>query len=217
MDNFSHLLSASGQLPLGMAGDKSLAKNVLDATELAEKVKPLIKGVKHRLMFDLEIADLQFQGWIEPLYDAGVVKFSAANSSGRMYIQTWIEHLAACANGCAHTTYCRAINEQFHFRAVAKEEALQILRHLIDLYRNAMVVPLAWLPDLGWKVFSSEDKDKAIAEIEKNYNNFADPYLHRVFPKWSSIAVGLLAVNEAIFEPLYEYLVIDSDMPKEDV
>jgi len=210
-DSYSQFLSRSGLMPLGEAGDKNLAKNLHDGSELAEKIKPLLAGKLRRLAFDLPLSGLQLQGWIEPLYDIGVVKYSAANSSGRSYISTWIAHLAACANGCSHPTYFRAINEQFHFRPVGQESALDYLSQLIAIYQQGLVQPLAWLPDLGWSLFNGEDQDKTRASLEKNYNLFNDPYIHRVFPKWTDIASGLSLLNNDILTPLSEYLVIDTE------
>ncbi len=211
LHGFNDYLGASGLLPIGHAGSKLLSKNLQDATELAEKVAPLITGTKRRLSFDLEIDNLQLQGWIEPLYEIGVVKYSAANSSGRSYICTWVEHLAACANGCDHATYFRAINQQFHFRAVATEQAIDYLRELLQLYRQGLQKPLAWLPDLGWQLYNADDVSVFLRDVESNYNNFADPYIQRVFPKWQNISSGLMAVNQQILAPLAEYLVIDSE------
>jgi len=210
IESYSQYLSRSGLMPLGVAGDKSLAKNLHDGVELAEKIKPLLTGTLRRLAFDLPLQNLQLQGWIEPLYDIGVVKYSAANSSGRSYISTWIAHLASCANGCSHPTYFRAINEQFHFRPVPQEPALDYLNQLIAIYQQGLVQPLSWLPDLGWSLFNAEDLDKTRASLEKNYNQFNDPYIARVFAKWSDIATGLSLLNDDILAPLSEYLVIDT-------
>ena len=122
-------------------------------------MKPLISGVKRRLSFTLPIAGIELQGWIEPLYDVGVVKYSAGNSSGRSYIGCWVEHLAACANGVYQPSYFRAINEQFHFRAIETATAHAYLNDLIAIYKQGLRSPLAWLPDLGWKLFNADDAE----------------------------------------------------------
>jgi exodeoxyribonuclease V gamma subunit len=207
---YAAFLQSVGLLPLGVAGDKHIAKNLHDATELSDKIEPLIKGELRRLSFDIPLDTLSLQGWIEPLFAAGVVKFSAGNSSGKHYISTWIEHLAACAAGCQHKTFFRAINEQFHFTPLAAEVAQGHLVDLIALYKQGLQMPLSWLPDQGWQLFNADDQEKAIQKIDKNYNLFDDPYLHRVFPRWQDIAPGLLAINEQIFEPLKAHLCIDT-------
>lgn len=209
-EQYAQFLKAVGLLPLGVAGDKQAAKNLHDATELAEKIAPLIQGEMHRLSFDIPLDTLSLQGWIEPLFERGVVKYSAGNSSGKHYISTWVEHLAACAAGCSHATYFRAINEQFHFRAVAEGVAKTYLNELVSIYRNGLMLPMPWLPDQGWQLFKAEDESKILQKIDKNYNQFSDPYLQRVYPRWSDIALGLNAQNSQIFSPLDEYLVIDT-------
>lgn len=211
IDEFSEYLSASGLLPLGVAGHKNLSKNVFDATQLAQKVQPLLNGTKRRLSFSLDIADLELRGWIEPLYDLGVVKYTAANSSGRSYISTWIEHLAACANGVQKPTYFRAINEQFHFIPLDQSLACEYLSALIEIYKKGLRSPLAWLPDLGWKLFNTDDVTKTLHSLQGNYNNFEDPYIQRVYPRWQDIEHGLQAINPHIFTSLNEYLVIDTE------
>ncbi|NRA22032.1 MAG: exodeoxyribonuclease V subunit gamma [Oceanospirillaceae bacterium] len=208
---FSDYLSATGLLPLGVAGDKNLHKNLHDATELAQKVKPLISGVKRRLSFTLPIAGIELQGWIEPLYDVGVVKYSAGNSSGRSYIGCWVEHLAACANGVYQPSYFRAINEQFHFRAIETATAHAYLSDLIAIYKQGLRSPLAWLPDLGWKLFNADDAEKVMQNLQSNYNNFDDPYIQRVYPRWQDLEKGLQAINPDIFTPLSEHLTIDTE------
>ena len=209
-DAFEEYLQVSGVIPIGVAGSKTLRKNIQDVTELTEKIQPLLSGVMHRLSFDLAIGNMQLEGWIEPLYSAGVVKYSAANSSGRVYLSTWIEHLAACATGCAHLTYFRAINEQFHYLSVPQSTAHSFLETLIKIYIQGTTQPLPWLADIGWKIFNAEDLEKELQTIEKNYNNFDDPYIHRAFTKWNDMASGLIELNDDIFAPLSEYLVIDT-------
>jgi exodeoxyribonuclease V gamma subunit len=212
---FREYLNASGVIPIGVAGDKNLSKNIHDVNELAEKIQPLLEGVMRRLSFDLAFDRLQLQGWIEPLYDIGIVKYSAANSSGRIYISTWIEHLAACANGCQHTTFFRAINEQFHFIAVPKTQAHDFLENLLKLFIRGLVSPLPWLADIGWKIFNAQDCEKEMQLVESNYNTFNDPYIYRAFEKWSDMSQGLMALNDDIFMPLSEYLVIDTQDTQE--
>ncbi len=207
---YATFLQSVGLLPLGVAGDKHIAKNLHDATELSDKIAPLIKGQLRRLSFDIPISDISLQGWIEPLFDAGVVKFSAGNSSGKHYISTWIEHLAACAAGCQHKTYFRAVNEQFHFTPLSAQAAQDHLTDLVAIYQQGLQMPLSWLPDPGWQLFCADDQEKAIQKIDKSYNLFDDPYLQRVFPRWQGIAKGLLAINEQIFEPLKAHLCIDT-------
>jgi exodeoxyribonuclease V gamma subunit len=211
IQQFGQYLQSSGLMPVGLAGSKSLQKNLHDATDLAHKVLPLLVGKMRRLSFDLALENTQLRGWIEPLYDVGVVKFTAAKSSGRGYISTWIEHLAACANGCQHTPYYRAINEQFHYLPVPVTTAKNCLESLLSLYRRGLVQPLPWLADLGWQWFSSEDDEKFLQSVEKNYNSFDDPYIQRVFPQWKDILHGLSALNEEIFSPLAQYLVNDTE------
>jgi len=210
-DELGEYLSATGLLPIGVAGDKNLRKNLHDATELAQKVAPLISGDKRRLSFSHELAGVSLQGWIEPLYDLGIINYSAANSSGRSYIGTWIEHLAACACGIDKPTYFRAVNEQFHFRAIAQTQACEYLSALIAIYKRGLLSPLAWLPDLGWKLFNAQDIKIEIQKLQSSYNNFEDPYIARVYPRWQDIEHGLLAINPEIFTPLAEYLVIDTE------
>jgi len=210
-DELAEYLSATGLLPLGVAGEKNLRKNLHDASELAQKVAPLLVGDKRRLSFSMPVEGVSLQGWIEPLYDLGVINYSAANSSGRSYISTWIEHLAACANGIDKPTYFRAVNEQFHFRAIDQSKACDYLAKLIEIYKRGLLSPLAWLPDLGWKLFKAQDAQIEIQKVQTNYNNFEDPYIARVYPRWQDIEHGLMAINPTIFEPLDEYLVIDTE------
>ncbi|MGB1237217.1 MAG: exodeoxyribonuclease V subunit gamma [Pseudomonadales bacterium] len=203
-------LASSGQLPLGRAGEKALQKDSRDARELVEKIQPLLCGQLRRLSFDITLQAQSLHGWIEPLYDSGVVKYSAANSSGRIYITTWVEHLAACASGCSHRTYFRAVNEQFHFKPLPQEEACEYLSQLIALYHKGLQQPLPWLPDPSWKLFRADKPEKTLLELDKNYNQFDDPYIHRTYPRWQEIELGLVALTPQIFTPLQAYLVIDT-------
>jgi len=209
---FVEYLHHNGSLPIGLSGDQILSKNEHDVKELAQKLIPLMQGDLIKLSFDLNLDKTLLTGWIEPLYDTGVIKYSAGKSSGRSYICTWIEHLAACANGCQHVTYFRAINEQFHYQAVEQEQATLHLQALLNIFYQGQKQPLSWEPDLGWKLFESEDIDKFNAAALKDYNKYNDPYVHRVFPRWQDISVGLHALNEEIFAPLRQYLVVDTQV-----
>jgi exodeoxyribonuclease V gamma subunit len=214
--SFVEYLNHNGTLPIGVSGDQILSKNEYDVQELAQKLLPLMQGDLTKLSFDLNLGQTQLTGWIEPLYDTGVVKYSAGKSSGRSYISSWVEHLAACANGCQHVTYFRAINEQFHYQAVEPKQAKKLLYSLLNVFYLGQKQPLSWEPDLGWKLFNSDDVDKFNASALKDYNKYNDPYIHRAYPRWQDISIGLHALNDEIFAPLSKYLIVDTQVDTDE-
>ena len=217
----AHFIRQSGVLPVGKAGDIELSKRTQDIAELYEKMQPLMVGEPRRREINLSFNlpdKLVLQGWVNDIYDIGVLKYDVSKVSGRHRFMTWVQHLASCASGYAERTTYRGLSEQFSFAPVAAELAHAELSKLIGTYFEGQRFPLNWIPEPAWKWLSLREKDeeKARKEAQNRFDSdrggdVNNPYVRRVYPEWRMIEPGVFAYSEQLFGEMMHYLEVDND------
>lgn len=217
----AHFIRQSGILPVGKAGDVELSKRTHDIAELYEKMQPLMVGEPRRREINLRFNlpdSLELQGWVNDIYDIGVLKYDVSKVSGRHRFMTWVQHLASCAAGYSERTTYRGLSEQFSFTPMTAELAHAELSKLINIYLEGQRFPLNWIPEPAWKWLSLRDKDeeKARKEAQNRFDSdrggdASNPYVRRVYPEWRMIEPGVFAYSEQLFSEMMNYLEVDND------
>ncbi len=210
---YSDYLRASGNLPVGKAGDLILKRRIHDIETLYEKLQPLMEGEAQREEIRVQLGEHLLEGWVGQRYAGGFLRYDVAKVSGRHRFTTWVQHLACCAAGYQERTLYRGLSEAFAFRAIPATEARQQLLALVDTYWRGMSYPLNWLADPAWLWLekSVSDPEKALANAQKRFEDERggdqhNLYVARVYPEWHLIEPGLLDLTQRLFVPMLDYL-----------
>ena len=207
-----------GELPVGKAGDALLSTRVKDMQVLSEKMQPLMQGQAVRHEIRLACAGLTLVGWVDQIYENGVLRYDVSKVKGKHYFQTWIQHLVTCASGLGKPTTYRGLSEQFSFHPVEQALAVEYLTTLIDIYRKGTCYPLNWVPESAWAwlTHTAKDNDAAINKARDKFEakmggEVESPYVRRVYPEWKHIEAGVVGHTERLFMPMLDYMEVTKD------
>ncbi len=207
---------AEGILPIAQSGYQALSKVRKDCEELAEKIKALTPEAPHRREIRIELPNLLLTGWQDGWYDNSLLRYRPAQVQGYDRLLAWIEHLAACV--CfnqVEATIHRGLSGLVTFKPLPKDQALEQLQRLVDIYLEGQRKPLPFDPAVGWSYLSLLEKSEeraraeAIKRFEGGYNSFGaieDPYLRRVYPNYTLFEPGFLEQVDRIMAPMTTWM-----------
>ncbi len=140
---------AAGELPYGAFGDiwwdaqcdemRTLAQKVLEERQLGEnrEINLLLDGVR-------------LTGWLTDVQPDGLLRWRPSLLRVPHGLQLWLEHLVYCASGGSGDSRLLGRRDgEWHFPALAREEAQALLSELVKGYRQGLREPLILLPDSG--------------------------------------------------------------------
>ena len=159
-EQIATLLRASGQLPLGRAGDAALAALQRDATNFTARLAQFLPGQpRPPLAVDLTLGDFHLTGRLDRMTAAGLLHFRCAKLKAADLLAVWIEHLAWNAlhpTDASLTSAVVASDATRVFQPVAG--AATHLEALLSLYWQGLRTPLKLFPETS----------RAFAEAEHN-------------------------------------------------
>ena len=89
-------LRARGVLPHGAAGELAAQSALSRVIALREALAPHLAGGRAPLELDLTLCDWRLVGWIEGLWDGGLVSHRVGAARPADLLALWIRHLALC-------------------------------------------------------------------------------------------------------------------------
>lgn len=200
LDESEALLRGRGQLPLGSWGRLVLEEVDATCSEIAGAARALrAGGPEPPLGVEVGGDGWTVKGAVDQRFAGGVVEHTYSSMKPKLFLSTWIRHVAACASGFDGPSAVVARRDRkaitCRYNALASDSARKILGALVQLFREGQSRPLPFSPAASWSYFkkiasvSPDDAnyDRALFEAEKSYaeGNHCevayDPHLDRAF------------------------------------
>ncbi len=157
------LIQADGRLPLGVVGAARLRDSDAEVERFHERLKPLLAAAAPTPVdIDLAIGKFRLTGRLTRFGRAGLLHYRCADLKPKDWLQVWIEHLALCAVRPANLvgrTVLIGNDETGTLRPV--ENAVQVLRELLDQYWAGLRSPLKFFPKSSWKFVENKTSTRS--------------------------------------------------------
>ncbi len=221
-------LRASGQLPFSAFGALAYERQVEKMGELADQVKPFVKGEEQQIEVALQIGEEQLEGWLKSCYQGQLIRVKPAALNGKDIVQSWIEHLCLCASS-QHVlpSLLFGRDEAVSFAALESSYAKEKLALFISYYRRGLLMPLPFFPNtaLAWSKqqtkkdpcallqqdWDSEQLEKARGKALDRFNGTFvllgegdDPYIQRCYPELEPHLAKFEVICCQLFGPLLD-------------
>ncbi|QUG74512.1 exodeoxyribonuclease V subunit gamma [Erwinia sp. E602] len=143
---------AAGALPYGAFGELLWQEQQQEMSDLAARVKDLRAGAENREIL-LECGGVALTGWLTQVQDSGLLRWRPGVLNYTDGLTLWLEHLVYCASGGSGSSRMLGrLESEWHFPAMAAEQAQQQLAGYIAGYQQGLCLPLlltrsgaAWL------------------------------------------------------------------------
>ncbi len=214
-EKYYPVLHGSGRLPHGSIGKNVFSEMNAAAAGLVKTVDFFIGKPLTDLEVDLNIDSFSMNGWLDSLYDTGLVRFRGASLKSKDLVKLWVEHLVL--NAVAPESI---ILKSYHV-ATDKTACLQPvtdprgeLQQLLALYWQGIREPLRFYPRTSEACYLANAKGKSF-EPYKTWNS-AFRYIGEGEEHAYKIALnGRDPFDQAfmehaltVFTPLYRHLEI---------
>ena len=228
---------ASGLIPQGFSGLRTLNKADQDISQFAGVLKPFLINPQAALEINIILGGINLQAWLDGQFDTGLVEYKPSKLKAGDFIRTWIKHLARCAMqpgsamfACQQNSTLLGFNskeqkvEHYSYLPVPVEQAREHLQVLVDIYITALNEPIPFFPQAAWewyKVWETDPQGEDITEkaMDKASKAFKstdfsrvpgegeDASVARVFPELEAVQAPFVQLTKAIFGPLSDALV----------
>ncbi|PMS20465.1 exodeoxyribonuclease V subunit gamma [Trinickia dabaoshanensis] len=225
----------SPELPAGATGDVLKRRELGALGRLASNVRTALAGGASRLPFTLHVRprwpetngvalfgeheaalrealqsepEVQLQGTLNRVTDAGQVLYRYASPSAREYLNAWLAHLAYCAadpGGPCRTVWYGA-TERFAFARV--DAPLEQLAPLVALYLAGRRLPLRFFPKSAWAKANGGDAEALAAWISDRVRGESDDPALTIAWRGAELSLdeAFGSVARIVFEPLAAHL-----------
>ncbi len=124
----------------------------------------------------------------------------------------WVNHLSACASGMSLVSVQLGLDEQVVFNRIAKEEALEILRRLVQVYWAAWKQPLPVACKTAWAYLQAQIKADRWA-IDKPDKETKDPHEMAQLVFEGDFYIGELTESAYLARAFENYQDIEEELP----
>lgn len=226
-ETFFKRLPLMGVLPYGAFGRLSLQQYQDQCRQLIEVLQGYALEPCGPLEVNLTIGSIALQGWLKLDTATTRLSYRIGDLSAHQKMQTWVEHLALCAQGTPklHHLVNLAKNgkvTQHGFIIVAPDEAKTHLAQIISLLQQGLCEPIP-LPsksaDAWCKSYcaskTAEDEEAAWQQAIKIYQDSSsafssseveDAYWQRYFPSLVEQRERFTQLCETIWLPMHRHL-----------
>ncbi|MEL0638598.1 exodeoxyribonuclease V subunit gamma [Marinomonas sp. TI.3.20] len=226
-ETFFKRLPLMGVLPYGAFGRLSLQQYQDQCRQLIEVLQGYALESCAPLEVNLTIGSIALQGWLTLDTATTRLSYRIGDLSAHQKMQTWVEHLALCAQGTPkqHHLVNLAKNgkvTQHGFIIVAPDEAKTHLAQIISLLQQGLCEPIP-LPsksaDAWCKSYcaskTAEDEEAAWQQAIKIYQDSSsafsnseveDAYWQRYFPSLVEQRERFTQLCETIWLPMHRHL-----------
>lgn len=229
-------LTLSGKLPLAAFGSKAAAQLQEKAQVVLGRQTQWKQDYPHALpaqTIALNVDGIAITGTLEGLWSGNAAwlqlnqrvsavlegEKQAQTARGHVVAGLWVQHLAACASGMPVTSVQLGLDGQVVFNPLSREDALDLLGRLVEVYRAAWARPLPVACKTAWAYLQAQaqadrlaldnpDKepkdphDAAQAAFEGGHRageRTESAYLARAFESYDDIELELPAWAQALY------------------
>jgi exodeoxyribonuclease V gamma subunit len=145
------LLRAGGQFPPGHTGAAVYREKCDEVEKFAALVTDKV-GEKYLepLPVDLTLGPWRVTGRVDELTANGLVRFRLTKLKAKEMLRVWLFHLALNASGKAGSSTLIGRDIMQAFAPVAKKEAAERLRELLEIYWEGLTRPLQFFPQSSY-------------------------------------------------------------------
>jgi len=213
------LASAGHEFPDGKPGELLKRRELSRLNEFAAVVRAATAEISPEplpfsLDFNVSGEEWQLTGSLIGLMSSPrLIRYRCDDTRPADYLATWFSHLALCAlqpPGVAATSRCLSLNGEFTFRPV--DNASEILKDLLGLYRQGLSQPLHFFPKSAWVYMTNNcNKQKAYNRWQRTaqtpHGEAADPYYRLALRGEADPLTGdFETLAQKIYGPLLDHL-----------
>jgi exodeoxyribonuclease V gamma subunit len=174
---FRRLITASGRIPVGRAGQMLLDTIQVEVDDFYKKITPRLPSFPlPKLPVELVLGEFSLRGNLDGITPAGVLNFRCADVKAADLIRAWIRHLVwnlAADEARPRESVLVGRDAEIQFRPV--DDPKSLLLALLELYWRGLSAPLKFFPktalafvraEMATAAKSSARDPKAAAAIE---------------------------------------------------
>lgn len=228
-EDFFTKLPLMGVLPYGALGRLSLQQYKDQCQQLVDVLRGYDLQECEPCEVSLKLAGIELQAWLPLDTPTTRLSYRIGDASAHQKMQTWIEHLALCAQGTPKHHHLINLGKngkvaQQSFLIVSPQEASERLGHMLELLRVGLCEPIP-LPskaaDAWCKSYCAEKSaedleaawDAALKIYQDNSSAFSssevdDAYWQRYFPVLQDQQARFVALCEVIWLPMHRHLEV---------
>ena len=177
--HYANYQRATGLLPTGFAGEKSLQQAESDVRILLEALSDYDRQNKSAIEICLkEVSGVVLEGWLQSHYQGWHIDYRVSALKGKDYISSWIAHLALCASEHPEFNGTRLLGigknnkkvvlEEVCFKPLSREQALVHLGELIQIFQRGQHSPLPFFPETAWQWYRTKFLETKKSSPEEN-------------------------------------------------
>lgn len=228
-DQFVERLSLMGALPYGALGRLSLQQSRGQCQQLLSVLQGYALEECEPIEVNLALGSIVLQAWLDLPTATTRLSYRIGDLSAHQKMQTWIEHLALCAQGTPKQHHLINLTKtgkllQHSFIIIPPNDAQEYLNSMLALLQQGLCQPIA-LPaksaDAWCKSYCSsktqEDADIAWEQALKLYQDNSsaftrsevdDAYWQRYFPDLNRQKAQFVVLCEQIWLPMHRHLEV---------
>ncbi|PWV49639.1 exodeoxyribonuclease V subunit gamma [Chitinophaga sp. S165] len=189
--NMKIRLVKTGRLPLKNMAYVALQQIESEVQPVRDKYRTCINGAEEQsVQVELDLEGTLLKGTINNVFDGKLVQVSWSKREDKYLIEAYIRYLAGRAAGVLKgMCFISGASKQDAFEAIplSKEDALQRLTTLLNIFREGFERITPFFPDLDIKPadLAALDFNKFAKKVDeklgKRDNNSVDPYISREY------------------------------------
>jgi len=224
LDAYFETVRASGTLPHGSAGESEYQVRKHEAVLFAKNVMQHTKGGLLKpveILLDFEDMNISISAVPGNLYPEGQLFFRCANIKTKDRLRAWLYHLALNAgDNYAGTkkTILLGKDEGAVFSEMENDQAMSILKSLIDLFVRGLTAPLCFFPETSYAYAEAFQKNREEARALKaarvkwypgyyNTGDCEDIYIKTCFGSEMPDSDEFRSIAAEVFEPMLNIIL----------
>lgn len=185
------------------------------AASLYESIKPLLRGEMETIPVDILADKHRIYGSVKPVYEDTLLFYRTGSIKQLQILEHWVKHLALNASGKPFLSkIVDSSNNLITFDTLPKENAIAILKKLVEVFIQGQCFSIPFHPQISWLVFDelrdSGDIEKAKRKaasswnIDSRYGAAPDRYYNLTFDFPYDINDDFVELAELIYQPLVD-------------
>lgn len=219
-------IKLSGLLPVGEFGELVVEQIHQQAHDIYTRAHPLLNEKHPPLEVNIAIGEHKLVGWLDDIYDTGLVRIKPGRLNGRDFIRYGLEHLCLqcySSEQIPRESWLVDHHQTIKLMPLESAQARHLLRTFCDLFIEGMRTPLPLFPKTAWRwlaAFMEKDQASADKAAQEGYCTMtmaagkaipgegSDLYIQRCFgAQWSdTLLEHTQTYATQLLQPLYELM-----------